>query len=91
MAKRFSEYQSDNNYKYINPNGVNTQDLNSLVDMYSHKSSEELMKEFVKLSNQKKANGTLNESYIGNLRNAIFPYLTNEQKQLFEDLINGVK
>jgi len=92
MPNKFSDYvNKDNNYKYTNTQNINTDQLQSVIDTYAGKSSNELMQEFIRLSNIKKANGTLNAQNIENIKNTIFPYLTEEQKQTFYKIMEGIK
>ncbi|MBP5651406.1 MAG: hypothetical protein J6X00_01910 [Clostridia bacterium] len=82
MSNKFSEYNS----KYNHPND----DLEKLISKYSKKSQSELMNEFIKLSSEKIKNGTFNKENINNIKNTIFPYLTEEQKKSFYSIISQV-
>ncbi|MBR4745587.1 MAG: hypothetical protein IK070_02640 [Clostridia bacterium] len=82
MSNKFSEYNYKNEHK--------NDDLEKLISKYSTKSQSELMNEFIKLSSEKIKNGTLNKSSIENIKNTIFPYLTDEQKKSFYSIISQV-
>ena len=52
--------------------------------------AEYSMNEFIKLSSEKIKNGTFNKENINNIKNTIFPYLTEEQKKSFYSIISQV-
>lgn len=99
MNNKFSDYiESDIpnqvNDEKIKTNSYNTYDntesTEKLIDKYSKYSTDELMNEFIKLTEEKKRNGTLN-SDIERYNSILDPYLTEEQKSKMNDLFNKVK
>ena len=81
MSNKFSNYESTDRV-----NGS----VEDLINTYSNKSTQELMQEFLTLSATKKKQGTLNAEYVSTLRKTIFPYLTEEQKAKFDQLLGDV-
>lgn len=105
MANKFSDFMnttvsndsnSNTNFDNLNNNeSVNTCDDNrknieNLVNKYSNYSSDELMKEFLKITENKRINGTLNED-LDRMQSTLAPFLNDEQKNKMNDIINKVK
>ena len=67
------------------------QDLQAMIDRYSGYGQDQLMKEFVKLTLEKKRRGELKDSEIEKLKNTLFPMLTDEQKNNLNQLLEMVK
>lgn len=67
------------------------QDLKDMIDRYSGYGQDQLMKEFVKLTLEKKRRGELKDSEIEKLKNTLFPMLTDEQKNNLNQLLEMVK
>ena len=90
MANKFSDFNPASNNTYHNKSMDNDY-LQGLINNYSKLSQDELMSEFMKLSAEKKRNGTLNNTEINRIKTTIFPYLNDGQKQMFENLMAGIK
>lgn len=69
---------------------INENDIQKILNNYQNMSQGELIQKFFELSKEKRKNGELNTYQINMIRDTLFPYLTNEQKMLFENLISQV-
>ena len=76
--------------KFENNSNIDTKNVEDLINKYSSYSEKELMQELIKLSNEKKQNGTLNQD-LNNFSNVLSPYLNEEQKSKMNDLFNKIK
>ena len=102
MGNKFSDFLNteinDNNKinekisekKFENNSNIDTKNVEDLINKYSTYSEKELMQELIKLSNEKKQNGTLNQD-LNNFSNVLRPYLNEEQKSKMNDLFNKIK
>ncbi len=102
MGNKFSDFLNteinDNNKinekisekKFENNSNIDTKNVEDLINKYSTYSEKELMQELIKLSNEKKQNGTLNQD-LNNFSNVLSPYLNEEQKSKMNDLFNKIK
>ena len=99
MSKNFSEYiKSESNTSYSNnidaSKSVNHESLEKLIDKYSGLSEDQLMREFLIKTAERKKQGNLSAGEIAHIKSTIEPYLNSEQKQnlykVFE-LIDNVK
>jgi len=92
----FSDYINDCNNKEINSSKesvckISEEELKNKIDEYSSYSSENLMNEFIRLTNEKKQRGELDDSELEKLKNTISPMLNNEQKNNLDKLLKMVK
>ena len=69
-------------------NYINVEDR---VEEYSKLTKDELLKEFLKESGKLKQSGNFNESQIENMRSTLAPFLNEEQKTYFEQLMGMVE
>jgi len=65
--------------------------VENYMNRYSNLSQDELMKEFLRVSQEKKKNGGFSSSEINNIKETLAPFLSEEQKQNLNNLINMVK
>lgn len=89
---KFSDFTKNNQFE--NTSKLETEKekvVEGYMNKYKNFSQQDLLNEFVKLTNQKKANGEFNQAEIDRIKETLNPYLTNEQKQNLENLINMVK
>lgn len=92
-----NEPKVDNNYsqnnKKVNNNSskLDEDNIEKMYNNYSKLNQQELLNEFIKESKLAKNNGTFSDEKIQNMKEVLSPYLTDEQKQYFDDLINMVK
>ena len=84
----FSDYNwsKDNNEQKLSE-----QDLEKLIDKYSELDNDTLMKEFLKITLEKKKQGKLSDSELSVLKNSILPYLNESQKQSLNSILEIVK
>lgn len=61
-----------------------------LIDKYSKYSTDELMNEFIKITEEKKRNGTLSADF-DRYNSILQPYLNDEQKNRMRDLFDKVR
>ena len=92
MAKRFSEFNSCNIEKsdvekLAKENNINLNNVENSINKYSNYSEDELMNEFLKVTKERKSKGEINAEEIENLKNTLYPMLTEEQKARFNYLI----
>ena len=87
MAK-FSDYNWN---KENNEQKLSEQDLEKLIDKYSELDNDTLMKEFLKITLEKKKQGKLSDSELSVLKNSILPYLNESQKQSLNSILEIVK
>ena len=92
----FSDFVNQDNDKKIDNKKTKTNekvsedDLKKMVDKYSGLSNDELMKEFVRLTTEKKRNGELGRGELSNIKNTIMPYLDEKQKSKLNSIIDMV-
>lgn len=99
MPNKFSDFRNSNldnfveknkdiveEFKHNNAGTYNN--INQLYNQYSSMSGDAIFNEFLKVANEKKRNGTLNLDYLNNMKSVMFPYLTDEQKKVFNNLLN---
>ena len=91
----FSDYINNNNdtantEKTKSSKELKQDDLEKLIDKYSKYDSNSLMSEFLKLTLEKKRRGELKKDELQSIKQTIYPYLDNEQKQNLDNLINMV-
>lgn len=102
MSNKFSDYTNKNLDEFVEQNkqkldsfkqnyAQQTNDINTMINRYSQMNQNEIFNEFLKVADEKKRNGTLTLEYINNIRSALFPYLTEEQKQTFNNLVNYIR
>ena len=84
----FSDYNWN---KENNEQKLSEQDLEKLIDKYSGLDNDTLMKEFLKITLEKKKQGKLSDSELSVLKNSILPYLNESQKQSLNSILEIVK
>ena len=84
----FSDYNWN---KENNEQKLSEQDLEKLIDKYSELDNDTLMKEFLKITLEKKKQGQLSDSELSVLKNSILPYLNESQKQSLNSILEIVK
>ena len=84
----FSDYNWN---KENNEQKLSEQDLEKLIDKYSELDNDTLMKEFLKITLEKKKQGKLSDSEPSVLKNSILPYLNESQKQSLNSILEIVK
>lgn len=90
----FSDYNWDEreNKKSVNDSTQNKHaNLEQLIEKYSSLDSNSLIKEFLKLTLEKKQKGELNDSELNSIAEIILPYLDDKQKQSLKSLMEVVK
>ena len=86
---KFSDYiKNENNNS--NSNNIGSDNIESFYNKYKDLSDNELLNEFVKQSHNLKQKGGLSDDKISNIKSTIFPYLNEEQKLKFEQLMKMV-
>ena len=88
----FSDFINNDSYSKTEniKSEASKEDLQKIVDKYSGLSSDELMREFLRMTAEKKKNGELDHSELSNIKNTIMPYLDENQKAKLNSLINMV-
>lgn len=86
--KKFSDFSNERLEKEQNTNNNEREKIENMYNKYSKMDKNSLLNEFIKISTEKRRSGELTKEYVQNLRNNIYPYLNNEQKQYFEHLVN---
>lgn len=67
------------------------EDLEKLIDRYSEYSEDSLMKEFLKLTIEKKSRGELGKGELNKISSMISPMLDESQKQKMKEIIEMVE
>lgn len=62
-----------------------------MINQYSGYSQEELMKELLKVSNEEKQKGNVDNNFFEKVSDTLSPYLSDEQKQNMKDIINKIR
>lgn len=89
---KFSDFTKNNQFSNrVDMEENNKEKVESYMNKYINLSQQDLMKEFMKLTNQRKANGEFNQAEIDKIKETLNPYLTEEQKHNLESIINMVK
>ena len=90
---KLSEFLNDNSYKEKdNQEKKYTQEeLKKMIDDYSGLSEDSLMKEFLKLTIEKKRRGELSDGELDKLKSTIKPMLNSDQYQKLNQLLEMVK
>ena len=93
MGNKFSDYKNNytNNSHTNDFKQTSNENIEELYHKYSKLDNQSLMDEFIKLSIERKRKGELTDGYFDNLKNTLFPYLTDEQKIYYENLVNKIK
>lgn len=84
----FSDYNWN---KENNEQKLSERDLEKLIDKYSELDNDTLMKEFLKITLEKKKQGKLSDGELSVLKNSILPYLNESQKQSLNSILEIVK
>ena len=90
---KFSDFVNANNsFETMNGNkeSVGNEKMEDLIEKYSSYSQADLLSEFMKLTNEKKKKGELNESELNSLKQTISPFLNNEQKNNLDKIMNVI-
>ena len=72
---------------------VQTEDMSGFEDLinnYSSYSEDELIQEFLRLTNEGKKNGTLNTDSLRKLSETVKPMLTPKQQKMLEMFLNYI-
>lgn len=94
---KFSEFDKSNAQKPKSTksdsttlNQSDTKQIEDLYQKYSQMNYDELMAEFLKVSQQEKMNGNLSADSIQNIKDTLSPYLSSEAKAKMEDLTKNL-
>ena len=99
MQKSFSDFVNQQNEEIKNPKleqakqKVQSEDMSGfeqLINNYSSYSEEELIQEFLRLTNEGKKNGTLNAENLRRLSETVKPMLNDKQKKMLEMYLNYI-
>ncbi len=99
---RFSDFTNKNLNDFVEKNKSKLEDLkttnnqevnelNNIINRYSSMSKDEIFNEFVKVVQQKKRDGALDLQYFNNVKASLFPFLSEEQKVMFNNLMNYLR
>ena len=85
---KFSEFKKQSLCtEPIKKERVSEDDILDLIDRYSHMDKDQLMNEFVKASKVKREEGGFGDDEIEHLEKTLSPYLNENQKQMFGNLM----
>ena len=88
----FSEFLKNDHIKEDKNFSTNKeQEISQLIDKYSTYNHDELMDEFLKETEKKKENGEIDDEKLSKVKNLLTPYLSQEQMERLNDLIDMVK
>lgn len=107
FMKNFSDFifeEEKNNSSYVNKdnlqnsneteikeNNLNESDIENLINKYSSYSDNDLMKEFLKMTMERKKTGGLKDDELEVLKSTILPHLNDEQKKSLEYLLEMIR
>lgn len=77
--------------QYAQNNPKKLAELNQMLQPFSGMNKEQLFSALMQVVQQKKRDGTLSLDYLHTIQNTLYPYLSPEQKQLFENLLNTIR
>lgn len=83
--------EKGNEYNNTSKNRYSEEDLYNMIEKYSTYSSNELMREFLKLTLEKKKNGELDNKAIVTLKETLTPMLNEEQKDNLNKILEMVE
>ena len=92
----FSDYINNNDYKSNQDNkdlnkSYHQDDLEKMIDKYSSYDKDSLMKEFLKLTLEKKKRGELGVEELDKLKNLLSPMLNSEQKSNLNEILELIQ
>ena len=95
MGKKFSEYTSQKSEQVNffdsdatkNVSEERKESLEQKYDQYSKMGNDQLMSEFLRMSRQRMAEGSLDAQEMQRIQETLFPYLSEEQKKKFQELM----
>lgn len=95
MMGNFSDFikegsKIDSN-KESNKKTYSEEELTQMINKYSAYGKDELMKEFLKLTLEKKRRNELTPEMISNLKSTLYPMLTEEQKLNLNTILEMVE
>ena len=67
------------------------EDAKRVYDKYKDFTHDELMKEILKYTQEKKNDGTLNNQKLDEIEKNLSPYLTNQQRENLSNIIKRLK
>lgn len=85
------ENNKNNNDKDPNKKSYSEENLTQMINKYSAYGKDELMKEFLKLTLEKKRRNELSPEMMSNLKNILYPMLTEEQKRNLNTILEMVE
>ncbi len=71
--------------------GANEKYIDDMMRKYSNMDQNELMQEFLRQSAMEKRKGNLDANYFENIKSTLSPYLSREQLENFDKIVNMVK
>lgn len=87
--KHFKEKNTEHDFNNIPKEDVNNIEEN--LKKYQSMSQNDLMSELVKEAGRMKANGSLNESSLENLKSTLSPMLNDQQKNMLDSILDQIK
>lgn len=90
----FSDFIKENKDDVNTNTKIEKQDnkkIEDMIDKYSKYSNDKLLSEFMKLTLEKKKNGTLTEGELNKLKSTLEPFLNLEQQSMLHKIIQMVK
>lgn len=87
----FSDYINKPEPEVKKDSKLNTEDLEKLIEKYSEYESDALLKEFLKMTIERKKQGNLKDSELDNIKQTILPYLDSNQNESLEKILDMIK
>lgn len=100
VMKKFSndsglnDFVKNNRHVYENYAKNHPQDVEQLrrtLGSLNGMNQQDIFNELMRVVQQQKRNGTFSMAYFENMRNVLFPYLSAEQQQIFENLLRSLR
>lgn len=91
----FRKTLNDNKYEKKQSNGCKTEknckeDVTQNINKYSLYSHDELMQEFMSVTNKLKANGELDQKRLNEIYSSLSPMLSPEQQQNLKNILKNI-
>lgn len=85
--KKIDKKQSDQTQEKNKKNLVDEKIINDYVNKYKDYNQEQLVDEFLKVTNESRKSGALDNNKINDVVNKLTPFLTDEQKKGLDNLL----
>ena len=89
MPRDFKSFSKENE-KIINENKEKANDYQDILNKYKNMDNNELMSNLFSEATRLKNEGKLDSQSLNNLKNTLAPFLSNEQQDMLNNLVNAI-